>query len=112
MNKLIRSILLGFSVVSVLLLSAYFLPLHAAPKKCTGSCKRTFYYKIKKVTPTSISDSNGNAVTKDDKNYDNLVKEFSNRNIGVDLRNELETTGKIIDACKKGCTCKINKPTW
>lgn len=104
-------IVLGSGVLGVLCTLLFFTPLHAF-KQCQGTCRRTFYYKIKTITFDSIT-SGGQTVGKDDKNYENLVKEVDKRSMREDLKADLEKNGDATVECpKKNCTCAVKTPKW
>ena len=81
--------------------------------KCSGECKRTFYYKIAKITLTAINDSSGSRVTEKDEKYGVLSAEVEKRQMIKKLQNRLETEGETSGVdCKEGCTCRLPKLTW
>lgn len=103
--------MLGSGVLGVLCTLVFFTPLHAF-KQCQGTCQRTFYYKIKTITFDSIT-SGGQAIGKDDKNYENLVKEVDKQSMREDLKADLEKNGDATVECpKKQCTCTVKAPKW
>jgi hypothetical protein len=81
--------------------------------QCSGECKRTFYYKISRVTLTSINDANGTAVPDTDARYATLLDEVAKREMKEDLKSSFETEGKEVTKCQEGCTCKMpHRPKW
>lgn len=112
MNRFPRTTFWGMFVLG----TCFFLAQSAhnqAPVKCTGECKRTFYYKITNVKLTSISDASGTVVPKTDEKYGGLEAEIGKRQMVDNLISRLQSEGKVVVDCKKGCICKLpNKPKW